>query len=160
MKNLRGFMNWNKARGFTLIELLITLVIAGILSAIAYSSYNSSVQKARRSEAKSALMKLMQQEERYYTQNNSYIVFSKSSTDANEMKFNWFSADAAASSFYEINGAACTGDTIQNCVLLTATPGTTNVNSNYKDPVCGNFTLTSTGVKGFTGVSGTKDQCW
>jgi type IV pilus assembly protein PilE len=31
--------------------------------------------KAKRSEGKSALMKLMQQEERFYTQNNSYIVF-------------------------------------------------------------------------------------
>jgi type IV pilus assembly protein PilE len=116
--------------------------------------------KAKRSEGKSALMKLMQQEERFYTQNNSYIVFSQASSDANEIKFNWFSGDSAKKSAYEIKATACTGDTIQNCVLLTATPGTTNVDGNFKDPVCGNLTITSTGIKGFTGTNGTKEECW
>jgi hypothetical protein len=39
---------------------------------------------------------------------------------------------------------------------LTATPGTTNVDGKFKDTVCGNLTLTSTGIKGFTGTNGTK----
>ncbi|MFZ6845987.1 type IV pilin protein [Undibacterium sp. RuTC16W] len=149
-----------KSNGFSMIELLITLVIMGILSSIAYSSYVSSVIKTKRSQAKSSLMQLMQQEERFYTQNNSYIVFSQASTDANEKKFKWYSGDTATSSSYEITATACTGDTIQNCVLLTAVPGTANVDSNFKDLQCGNFTMTSTGVKNFSGTNGSKDICW
>lgn len=149
-----------KKAGFTLIELMTVIAIMGILSVLAYASYNYAITKAKRSEGKSALMKLMQQEERFYTQNNSYIVFSQASSDANEMKFNWFSGDSANKSAYEIKATACAGDTIQNCVLLTATPGTTNVDGKFKDGTCGNLTLTSTGVKSFTSTTGTKEECW
>lgn len=42
--------------GFTLIELMIAVVIAGILAAVAYPSFVSYVQKARRADAKAALL--------------------------------------------------------------------------------------------------------
>ena len=149
-----------KQTGFTMIELMIVLVVIAILAAFAFPSYRDSVRKSNRAQAKSALMRLMQQEEQYYTQNNSYITFSQASTDPTEKKFYWYSGDTASSSYYEIKGEACTGDTIQNCVLLTATPGTANVISGYADPVCGNLTLTSTGIKGYSSGSGSKDLCW
>ena len=148
-----------KTNGFTLIELMIVVVIVAILASVAFSSYSNSVTKAKRSEGKTALLKLMQQEEQFYTQNNSYIVFSQASSDANEMRFKWYSGDSTANSSYEIKATACTGDTIQNCVLLTASPGTVNVNSNFKDTLCGNLTLTSTGVKDVS-IAGAKSQCW
>lgn len=152
-------MTTKKNNGFTLIELIIVILIISILSSVAYSSYKNSVTKAKRAEGKTALLKLMQQEEQFYTQNNSYIVFSQASTDVNEIRFKWYSGEAAATSSYEIKATACAGDTIQNCVLLTATPGTSNVNSNYSDADCGNFTLTSTGIKDVS-VSGAKSTCW
>ncbi|AZP11326.1 MULTISPECIES: type IV pilin protein [Undibacterium] len=149
----------NRNRGFTLIEIMIAVAILAILGSVAFSSYTDSVIKTRRSEGKTALLKLMQQEEQFFTQNNSYSVFSQASVDANEKKFKWFSGEAASSSSYDIIATACAGDTIQNCVLLTAYPGTTNVNSTFKDPTCGNLTLTSTGVKDVS-VSGAKSKCW
>ena len=149
-----------KMRAFSLIELLVTMAIVGILSAIAYTSYSTSVVKTKRTEAKTALLKIMQQEEQFFTQNTSYSVFSKASTNPNEMNFRWYSSDAAISSSYELNATACAGDVIQNCVLLTAIPGTSNVNPNFKDSECGNFTITSTGVRGFTGATGTQRTCW
>ncbi len=149
-----------KNTGFSLIELMIVLAIFGVITAFAVPAYQSHVLKTKRAEAKTALVKLMLQEEQFYTQNSTYIVFSKSSTDVVEKKFTWFSGETALTSNYEIKGTACTGDVIQSCVLLTAEPGTKNVNQFYKDPVCGSFTLTSTGVKGFTGSSGTKELCW
>ncbi|MBI3285739.1 MAG: type IV pilin protein [Burkholderiales bacterium] len=154
-------MRNNNTDGFTLIELMVTMAVIAILGSVAMVSYRSSVTKAKRSEGKTALLMLMQQEEKFYTQNNSYIVFSKASTDASEKKFRWYSTDAANKSAYEIVATACTGDTIQNCVLLTATPGTTNVDSNFTDPDCGKLTLTSTGVKAIvTSGTGTKETCW
>ncbi|WP_428718792.1 type IV pilin protein [Undibacterium curvum] len=148
-----------KNTGFSLIELIIVVAIIGIITAFALPAYKSHTKKAQRAEGKVALTKLMLQEELFYTQNNTYIIFSQSSTDAAEKKFTWFSGTSAATSFYEIKATACTGDVIQNCVLLTAMPGTAYVNQSYRDE-CGNFTLTSTGIKGFTGSSGTKEVCW
>lgn len=138
---------------------MITVGIVAILGSIAMSSYTSSVLKAKRTEGKTALFQLMQQEERFSTQNNTYIVFSNISTDLNEKKFKWHSGDAATSSAYQIEGTACAGETIQNCVLLTASPGTSVVDTNFKDTQCGKLTLTSTGIKGISGT-GTKETCW
>src|SRR3954469_13542635 len=58
--------------GFTLIELMITVAIIGILAAVAYPAYNSSVRKARRADAKTALLDLAQREERFMSTANTY----------------------------------------------------------------------------------------
>jgi type IV pilus assembly protein PilE len=59
-----------KSWGFTLIELMIVVVIIAILAAIAIPSYQSSVIRSHRSEAKVALQGLAQAMERYYVQQN------------------------------------------------------------------------------------------
>ena len=47
------------SRGFTLIELMIVVAVIAILGAIAYPSYQESVRKGRRGEARAALQELM-----------------------------------------------------------------------------------------------------
>lgn len=143
--------------GFTLIELMIVLVIAAILAATAYPSYQEYVRKAKRTEAQAALMRLMQQQERYFSQNNTYIAFSESITDENARKFAWYVGASAAKSPYEIRGAACENDSIANCIVLTATPGTNKVDASFSDPHCGTLSLTSTGKK--TAATNAAD-CW
>ncbi|HWY73334.1 MAG TPA: type IV pilin protein [Burkholderiaceae bacterium] len=59
-------------RGFTLIELMIVVVIVAILAAVALPSYQNSIRKSRRPDAKTALLDLAAREERYYTVNNTY----------------------------------------------------------------------------------------
>lgn len=148
-------MHARKTYGFTLVELMVVLIILAILAAIAYPSYQESILKTKRAEGRAALMRTMQQQERYYSRQASYISFSVASADADAKSFRWYSGDNAASSLYEISAEACDGAEIRDCVKLTASPGTQNVNRNYQDPVCGRLTLTSEGEKSADAV-----QCW
>lgn len=148
-------MRYRLAHGFTMIELMVVLIIAAILAAVAIPSYQESVLKTRRSEGRAALMKGMQQQERYYSLHTTYLAFSSSSTDAEAKKFSWFSGANAKASFYEISAQACSGKTIRDCVVLIAQPGTGKVNASYRDPVCGALSLNSSGEE-----SAGADRCW
>lgn len=140
--------------GFTLIEILVVVVIVAILAAIAYPSYVESVRKARRAEARSLLLQLMQQQERFYSQRNTYIAFAAGAADVDAQRFRWFSGASAADSAYEIEGRACGAAPLSACVELVATAGGANVNSNYSDGTCPTLTLRSTGQQGGAAV------CW
>jgi type IV pilus assembly protein PilE len=61
-----------KVSGFSLIELMATVLIVGILAAIAVPSYSRYVLKSHRTDAKSALLDLASLEERYFSLTNSY----------------------------------------------------------------------------------------
>lgn len=60
------------SRGFTLIELMVTVVIAGILAAIAYPAYTAHVQRSRRADAVALLSAVTQAQERYRTNRVEY----------------------------------------------------------------------------------------
>lgn len=61
-----------KMRGITLLELMICVVIVGILAAIAYPNYRQYSDRAKRNEAKAALLQIASMQERFYLQNNTY----------------------------------------------------------------------------------------
>ncbi len=60
--------------GVTLLELMIVVVIIGILASIAYPNYREFVARAKRNEAKAALLQIAQNQERFYLQNNTYTL--------------------------------------------------------------------------------------
>lgn len=66
-------MHPKPARGFTLVELMIALAVVGLLSAIAYPSYQAQVAKGRRTDAKQSLVELAQKMERWYTERGTYV---------------------------------------------------------------------------------------
>ena len=59
-------------RGVTLIELMIVVVIIAILAAISYPSYREFTARAKRNEAKAALLKAATNQERFFLQNNRF----------------------------------------------------------------------------------------
>jgi type IV pilus assembly protein PilE len=107
-----------KEVGFTLIELMITIVIIGILAAIAYPSYLKQVKKSRRSDGESTLMSVMQAEERYFSSNLTYV------TDTSKLDNYSTNPVVSDGSYYKIAASKCASpnDTLTACILLTATP--------------------------------------
>jgi type IV pilus assembly protein PilE len=146
-----------RTQGFTLIELMLVLATAGLLAAMAYPGYRQHVVRVKRTEGQVALLALMQQQERYFTQNNRYIAFGAGTAVADAQQFRWWSGSSAAASAYQIEGRACDGEDIADCVQLIATPGTARVDRTYRDPSCERLILTSTGVHLSTGPA---TRCW
>lgn len=60
-------------RAFTLIELMIVVVVIAILAAIAYPSYQESVRKTKRTDAKADMMALAHNLQRFKIVNFSYM---------------------------------------------------------------------------------------
>ncbi len=58
--------------GITLIELMIVVVVVSILAAIAFPNYQEFTARAKRNEAKAALLRLAINQERFYLNNNSF----------------------------------------------------------------------------------------
>lgn len=61
-----------KARGFTVIELLIAVAVIAILSTLAWPSYQSAIQRARRADGQAALARVQQAQERRRSQQPTY----------------------------------------------------------------------------------------
>ena len=145
-------------QGFTLIELMITVAIVAILAAIAIPSYQDSVWKGKRAEAKAAIFKMLQAEERYYTLNNTYVD-PTTVPIASRGAFPAYSADNASNSRYSISVVAtgvtgmCTDNSLSKCAIVVAT-----VIGSSADPKCG-ATLSMDTVGNKASASG-NPICW
>ena len=58
--------------GVTLIELMIVVVVVSILAAIAFPNYQEFVARAKRNEARAALLQIATNQERFYLNNNTF----------------------------------------------------------------------------------------
>ncbi len=63
---------YKRMRGVTLMELMIVVVILSFLVAIAYPNYREFTARAKRNEAKAALLQIAQNQERVYLNENAY----------------------------------------------------------------------------------------
>ena len=137
--------------GFTLLELVMTLAVVAILAAIAYPSYSQSIINGRRADGSTALLNLANRLEQYYAQNNTYatatIASGVATTDV-------LSTAASSQGFYTVSITAQAANTY--------TIRATRASAQTADTHCGNFTLTSAGVKGIVNYASgyTVAQCW
>lgn len=150
--------HYKHLQGFTLIEMMITVAIIGILAAIALPSYNSAVLKGRRAQARTDLVALLQQQERYITQQNTYLSFTNSNgtTSPASVPFKTFSGDSPASGHYWLSADACSNTiNIKDCVTVIATPKSA-------DAEVGTLSINSTGEKACTGTASSSNfkLCW
>ncbi|HVR93173.1 MAG TPA: type IV pilin protein [Casimicrobiaceae bacterium] len=132
-----------RSLGFTLLEVMIVCAIVAILAAIAYPSYQSSVQKSRRAEAKSALLGVASQMERWSTEKGTYATATLGAGGV--------FANQSEHSYYNLSLANLTATTYTVQAAPTA--------AQTGDP-CGTLTYNYQGVKDVTGGSWTKAQCW
>ena len=135
--------------GFTLIEVMIVVLIVGILLTVALPSYQESLRKGRRADAKAGLLDVANRQERLILDRSTYTL---------DMTDLGFAADPMISEedYYSIDAVACAAQTIATCYVLTATPRSGFAQAS--DSRCTSFILDSTGAKTATGAQA--DQCW
>lgn len=129
-------------QGVTLMELMIVVVIIGILTAIAYPSYRQYVEKAKRNEAKAALLQIATMQERFYLQNNTYTA------DMTNLGFGAAGNVTSDTGDYIIDVGAADANTY----LATATYQKGGAEAGK----CATFTIDGAGTKGST----PHNDCW
>lgn len=65
-----------RMRGFSLMELMVVIAVVALLTRLAVPLYTASAHKSRRAECRAALVVAVQNEERYFTNNNAYNTLS------------------------------------------------------------------------------------
>ena len=135
--------------GFTLIELMIVVAVVAILAAIVLPSYQDSVRKARRTDARGALTTVAQLMERYYTQTNTYATVTLGACDGSTVGTIPYRA-CSENGHYTLTLPAANLTT--STFTITATPTTAQAADS-----CGTYTLTQAGVRGSTLPVA---QCW
>jgi type IV pilus assembly protein PilE len=127
---------------------MVVIVILGALAAIGIPTYRQYMQRTHRTEAKSALLRLAAEQERFYLQNNTYSNnFAALNTPTGR----------------SVNGVYTLAIPVANITnfTLVATPtagGGTNGVNQTTDAECASFTINEQGVR--TATPDPNGRCW
>jgi type IV pilus assembly protein PilE len=92
-------------------------------------------------------------QEKFFSNNNTYT------TDMTALGLDNTDPAITESGYYSVDAAACAGETISTCYLLTATAQ----GGQSDDSKCPTMTINSRGAKGGSGAQcncATDDTCW
>ncbi len=135
----------NRGRGYTLIELMVTLVVLGVLAAIAVPVYSAYVASARRTDARTALTEATVRLEKYFTDHLEYPADPRDAGIADRSDEGWYRLAV------EADGAGYR-------VVATADRG----GRQWTDSRCRRFVIESDGERGAFDAGGneTTKECW
>jgi len=133
-------MRMTPSNGFTLIELMIVVVIIGVLAAVAMPAYQEYSKRARRADAKHALLEIQLNQEKWRANHSTY-----SSTIGDV----WGSGTTSLDEYYNL---IVSGGTVNQ---YSATAAPTGVQSGDG---CGTFAIDVNG-EDTTGSYASSD-CW
>src|SRR5688572_1020039 len=130
-------------RGFTLIELMITVVVVGILAAIAYPSYEAYMKRNRRAEAQQLLASIANREAQYLLDSRMYTnVIGATGLNANTERWTCTPSGApttCSTNYYDITV------TVDNAATPPTFTATATAKANQVPD--GNLTINQAGAK-------------
>jgi type IV pilus assembly protein PilE len=135
------------ARGITLIELLIVITLIGILAAIAIPAYRSHAMHAQRTEARVALLRLRERQERWHLDHHRY-------TD--DLEALGFPTGCSENCVYRIDFPAPPDASGFTARARPSPGGGTNGVDQTGDTECQWFTLSASGARD----AGPGQRCW
>ena len=162
-------------RGFTLIEIMIVVAVVAIIAAIAIPQYRDYVIRAKRADAKRALLEAAQFLERNYTANGCYNYGAPGACQSQSgaqvtLPAVLSRAPAEGRASYQIPPPTFTnsGQAFSLVAIPCGAGGSCPAGSDpFVDPVCDRFTLQNTGERGLiiggTAYGGADPQmatCW
>jgi len=142
-------------KGFTLIELLVAIMIVGILSAVAVSSYQDYTLRAQRADAKAVLLEVAGWMERNYTATGSYSANPTGGADITVPPITQ-SPRLPSTARYTVDFSNAAGTAQSN---PTATAFTVRAVPATADATCGTLFLNNQGTQGST-VANAAPDCW
>ncbi|MEO8464317.1 MAG: type IV pilin protein [Gammaproteobacteria bacterium] len=140
-------LNRRRMAGVTLLELMAVVMVVGVLSIIAIPSYRQYSMRAQRTEAKTALLQLQTNQERFYLANRTYGGTADLATLG-------FSTGKTENGSYALTIAGNDANTY----TATATPASGGRIDMTQDAMCTSLSITAQGVKSATGSNST--SCW
>ena len=129
-------------RGITLIELMIVVVIIGFMAVIAYPNYREFAARAKRNEAKAALLQIATNQERFYLQNNTYTC------DMTRLGFPVANTFVTETQSYTVDVTACDANNFTAQAVYN--------NADAEAGKCGSFQINGRNVK----TSAPMADCW
>jgi type IV pilus assembly protein PilE len=140
----------HRATGFTLIEMMVATAVTAVLSSVAYPSFQSQIQKARRADAMLAIHQVQMAQERWRANHGGYATLA-------DLRL----ASASPSGHYTIDVASIG---LHNYEIRAQATGTQAL-----DTVCGQLRLTVDGATmrhssgadaSSTNPAAQNRQCW
>lgn len=131
-----------RSYGITLLEMVIVVAIIGILGAIAYPSYQERALRAKRTDAKAALINIAGQQERFFLKNNAFT------SDLADL-----GVETTQNEFYSLS--------LLNVSDSTFTAKAEAEGGQANDTKCGTLSIDQLGRKSASdGTNDTSKECW